>query len=77
MKMRRGLGTEIGRRLVSSADTDYKGKAKEVRKTLVDIEKALKDHEKRQRGNQTSYSYVGDLGHIQSALLDVLRFLQG
>jgi hypothetical protein len=70
MKMRRG-STGV----VASADSDYKAKVREVRKTLDDIEKAIKYHETRQKNNPLNYGYVGDMGHVQSKLLDAVSSL--
>jgi len=76
MNERRGSDTVIGRALTASADSDYKENLRDVRKLLADIEKALKDHESRQKKQPNDYGYVGDLGHAVSELQEVNKSLR-
>jgi hypothetical protein len=75
MKTRRGSTTDVGRRLSASAEADYKSAIRDCRITIGLIERALKDHEKKQAGDPKNYGYVGDVGHVKTQLLEVHRFL--
>ena len=77
MKTRRGSDTEVGRRMLGSASPAYEAKIKEIRRTLSDIDEELNEHIRELSSQPDNYGYVGDLGHIQSELIGVLRFLRG
>ena len=77
MRTRRGMDTQIGKKMTSSADQDYKFRMKIVRGLASDIDRALKNHENAQKEDSENYGRVGDLAHIADGLKEVLRSLTG
>ena len=66
-----GDESRVGR----SADTQYQYKFRGVEKRLSDVGKLLKKHESDQAKHNTDWGYVGDLGHIDDLLVDIIRFM--
>ena len=76
--MRRGTNTIVAREIQSAeAKKEYADKSKSVKKLMDRLEKAMKKHEKDFSGEERNWGYVGDLGHIESELADLVRFLGG
>ena len=75
MKMRRGSDTEVSRRILGSATSDYNTKLTEVRKMMSYIDRTLKEHAKNQKEDPNNYGYVGDLGHILKALGEAIQII--
>jgi len=74
IKLAKGLvGDES--RVGRSADTQYQYKFRGVEKRLSDVGKLLKKHESDQAEHNTDWGYVGDLGHIDDLLVDIIRFM--
>lgn len=76
--MRRGTFTTAAKGLVAAdAKTTYKEKAKSVRQLIGRLEKALQKHDKEFAGDEKDWGYVGDIGHVESGLKDIVEFLRG
>lgn len=64
-------------RTAADAKKEYEDKAKAVKKLMDRLQKVLKKHESEFRKDEKDWGYVGDLGHVESELNDVVRFLRG
>ena len=79
IKLAKGLvgdeSSKMNSRVGRSADTQYQYKFRGVEKRLSDVGKLLKKHESDQAKHNTDWGYVGDLGHIDDLLVDIIRFM--
>lgn len=64
-------------RRAMSADSTYKSRAREVKQMLRDLDKALKQHEKAQKGSPEDWNYVGDLNALRSLFGEALQRMNG
>ena len=76
MRTRRGSSTVVGMKMAASADREYKNRSGRVHHLLKELEKAMKDHDARQKKEPSNWGFAGNLGHVESELGDVLRFIR-
>jgi hypothetical protein len=67
------------RELLGATDRtpQYRQKAGVVSRLIKELDKALTEHGKQQKGDTANYGYIGDLGHIEEELKELVRFLSG
>jgi len=66
-------------RLAADTHMAYDAKTRDVRRLLRELDKQLYKHEARAGGptNSQDWSFVGDLGHVEEQLTELLRFIGG
>lgn len=63
--------------MTADANMAYDQKSRGVRVLMRDLEKQLARHEARQRTRPSDAGFVGDLGHVEEGLTELLRFIGG
>jgi hypothetical protein len=66
---------KIAAKMTANALSDYTDKKQSVEHLLREIGKELVRHSRDSAENPDNYGYVGDLGHVESKLNEILRFL--
>jgi len=75
---RRGTKTRMARELVAeSADDSYKRLKRDIDQKLKRLDKAMTKHDKEQKANPENWGFVGDYGHVEETLDELVRFLNG
>ena len=69
--------SSIAEKVAADANMEYDQRMRKVRQMLRELDKQLYKHEARQGGRMTDWSFVGDLGHVEEQLTEVLRFIGG
>lgn len=72
MRTRRGNMAVAG-----DANMEYDQKTRRVRQLLRELDKQLYKHEARQGNRMEDWGFVGDLGHVEEELEELLRFIGG
>jgi triphosphoribosyl-dephospho-CoA synthetase len=75
--MRRGTHTAAAKVIAADAKKEYADKRKAVDSLMKRLAKALTTHDREFRKDDKNWGSVGDLGHVESELHDIVRFLRG
>ena len=74
--MRRGTKTVVAKELTAaSAKSEFESNAKDVKKLLARLDKALKKNELEFRNDETNWGFVGSMEHVKSGLHELVRFI--
>jgi hypothetical protein len=75
------LASKVADRFIQAAgkdaDADFKAKMKVVRGQVKKLEDALDKEATKQAKDPKNWGYVGDLGHVDEVLTDLLSFFGG
>ena len=60
---------------MTTADNQYKAHQASIRELMATLEARLAKHETKASADPSNWGYAGDLGHIETDLKELVRFL--
>lgn len=66
-----------GKTAAKDANVEFQSKLKVTQKLIDELKKALVLEARRQATDPRNWGYVGDLGHVNEELEEVIKFLNG